>query len=113
MKNGAMYRYGETVPSSRRSRTGSGSLGRTAGAARGAGAPPPWVVAVPSLEVTVVPRAQVATRLASRTACVQAASDDCLLCLGTVRNEPPQLPPPPGTAAMSHLPEVFGAWSLI
>src|SRR5688572_633176 len=32
------------------------------------------------------------------------ASARCLLCAGTDRNEPPQLPPPPGTEAMSHLP---------
>src|ERR1700754_2159479 len=33
-----------------------------------------------------------------------AASFGCLVCLGTASQEPPQLPPPPGTAATSHLP---------
>ena len=32
------------------------------------------------------------------------ASSTFLPCFGMVRNEPPQLPPPPGIAAMSHLP---------
>ena len=39
-----------------------------------------------------------------------AASAGCCDCFGTVRNEPPQLPPPPGTGAMFHLPFVAGAW---
>src|SRR5512142_701702 len=33
-----------------------------------------------------------------------AASLGCLLCLGTARKEPPQLPPLPGALAMSHFP---------
>src|SRR3954464_3608518 len=33
-----------------------------------------------------------------------AASFGCLLCVGTASQEPPQLPPPPGTPATSHLP---------
>src|SRR5690606_26739871 len=33
-----------------------------------------------------------------------AASSGCSLCVGTARNDPPQLPPPPGTAATSHRP---------
>ena len=38
-----------------------------------------------------------------------AASAGCLLCFGTVRYEPPQLPPPPGNAAVTaHLPEFSG-----
>src|SRR5690606_16271210 len=40
-----------------------------------------------------------------------AASLGCLLCLGTVRWLPPELPAPPGIAAMSHLPAAFLAWS--
>ena len=48
----------------------------------------------------------------------QAASSTALStflpCLGTVRYEPPQLPPPPGTDVTSHLPAASGpAWSLI
>src|SRR5262245_63524226 len=39
-----------------------------------------------------------------------AASSWCDDCFGTARNEPPQLPPVPGVAAMSHLPADFGAW---
>jgi hypothetical protein len=39
-----------------------------------------------------------------------AASAWCEDCLGTARNDPPQLPPVPGVAAMSHLPFVAGAW---
>src|SRR4051812_8005336 len=38
----------------------------------------------------------------------------CLLWVGTARNEPPQLPLPPGTVAMSHLPEAASpAWPLM
>jgi len=33
-----------------------------------------------------------------------AASRGCLVCFGTASQEPPQLPPPPGTAATSHRP---------
>src|SRR3954470_19404623 len=39
-----------------------------------------------------------------------AASAWCCDCFGTERNEPPQLPPLLGTAAMSHLPFVARAW---
>src|SRR3954469_711225 len=34
-----------------------------------------------------------------------------LPCFGMVQNEPPQLPPPPGIEAMSHLPDWSGAVS--
>src|SRR3954470_24066352 len=38
-----------------------------------------------------------------------AASFGCLLCFGTVRNEPPQLPAPPGNAAVTaHLSSFSG-----
>src|SRR6266542_3042197 len=44
---------------------------------------------------------------------ISTAAARCLLCFGTVRNEPPQLPLPPGIVAMSHLPLVCGAFSLM
>src|SRR5262245_9749655 len=43
-----------------------------------------------------------------------AASLTFLPCLGRVRYDPPQLPPPPpGIAAMSHFPACSLAWSWI
>src|SRR5215510_1754540 len=61
------------------------------------------------------------TSLNTRTCCAGAvrnaassyASLGCLVCAGTVSHEPPQLPAPPGTAAMFHLPDVPGAFSLM